>query len=124
MATLKEAQTPIACNGVSTMKAANFGLPFSVKPKGRAEYLAYCARITGADLPVIITELGEYRTRDGNKVIIDRIDTLDLASFNCKGLLIKPKRRGSGVTRIYQTWQPNGRNIGLGESNIDIVAKL
>lgn len=82
------------------------------------------AHITGATLPTLIESIGKYQTRAGATVIIDKIDTPDLATFNCKGILLIRKRKGSGFIRLFQTWQPNGRNLGLGESKLDIVAKL
>lgn len=106
-------------------KAADLSVvPEGVKPEDEAAYQAKVAHITGANLPVIIDSLGEYRTRAGTKVIIDRIDTPDLATFNCKGTLLLKKRKGTGFIPRYQIWQPNGRNLGLGESQRDIVAKL
>jgi len=100
-------------------------LPASIDPSDKEAYIAHVAHLTGKLLPVIIdTAPAEYLTRSGQRVVIDRIDPLDLATFNCKGtLFFPPKKPGGQVKSEYNIWQANGRFRALGESIFDIVRK-
>ena len=68
----------------------------------------------------IITEVGDYLTRDGSRVTIFSIDGKD--PFSCKGHVHK-MFRGSKRPYPYSVWKPNGRYLTLRESTKDIVSK-
>lgn len=87
-------------------------------------YKAKVAHMTGANLPTIIDEPGEYRTRNGQRVVIHAITDPATASANCKGTLYFPPKKPGGKEKTdYQIWQPNGRFNFLNESMFDIVEK-
>lgn len=68
----------------------------------------------------IITETGDYVTRDGSRVTIFSLDGKGI--FSCKGHVHK---MWTGSKRPYgcSIWKPNGRYLSLRESTKDIVAK-
>ena len=78
------------------------------------------------NLPVIIDAPGDYLTRAGHRVIIDEIKavTPGMYDFNCKGTLLIRHQIRNGYKRIFQIWHASGRNVAVGESKRDIVAKI
>lgn len=105
-------------------KADLSDLPASIKPEDTEAYLAKVAHMTGSNLPAIIDAPGEYITRSGQRAVIDRIDSPEKATANCKGTLYFPPKKPGGKEKTdYQIWQPNGRFNFLNESMFDIVEK-
>lgn len=77
-------------------------------------------------LPTVVTEPGEYATRDGRRVTIHEIrDTAfraefpDCTAFAAKGTLHTLK--GKRVVTDYNVWHVSGRNMPLEETSVDIV---
>lgn len=74
------------------------------------------------DLPTIIDECGDYRTRDGRRVTIHAIKpaTPGTTSFNAKGSIWKNPER-IGLNPPYEIWHVSGRCLPLELSGRDIV---
>ena len=74
---------------------------------------------------IIIDEVGEYMTRDGRKIIIDKIidhsDNLSVTRFNCKGHLVVKK--GNKTTYVYDIWHESGKYTGVVGHKLDIIMK-
>ena len=80
--------------------------------------------VTGADLPVLITDPGWYWTRNGKRVRIDKVKAKWVATFNCSGNLYLQERTAGNRERIqWNIWSDNGRWKALGEHSYDIVRK-
>lgn len=67
---------------------------------------------------IILTEPGDYITRDGNRVTIREVK--GPSSWPCKGSVWR-MFRGKYVPRGYAIWQANGRYTAVGEHPLDIV---
>ena len=76
------------------------------------------------DLPIVITQPGDYRTRDGRRVTIREVGpvSLDTTPFNAKGSVWKTFRN-KVVPRGHDIWHLSGRAFPLAEHPRDIVAK-
>lgn len=66
-------------------------------------------------LPIIITEPGEYETRRGERATINDVEGKGY-SFNCSGFI-------HGSRRPHESWHPSGRLLPF-ECGGDIVRKL
>lgn len=75
------------------------------------------------DLPTLITQPGDYRTRDGRRVTIREVGevSLDSTRFNATGSVWK-MFRGKVRPRGYSGWHLSGRAFPLAEHPRDIVA--
>lgn len=106
------------------MPAADLSiLPVSVPASESAAYLRKVAHLTGKDLPVLVTALGRYRTRDGLAVDITELKPCNAGTFRAHGHLRHPKKGKPGrFVPEWNTWQTNGRFVALGEHARDIVA--
>lgn len=84
------------------------------------EYMEWVEHHTGRSWPVIITEPGEYRTRNGKRVVVTDHDRETTSNFPVEGNIIlreKPRKED------WNTWKPNGQIQALGESELDIVGR-
>ena len=70
----------------------------------------------------MITETGDYLTRDGTKVTIFEI-RLGTSTFEAKGSVWK-MFRGKVRPRGFNIWQTNGQHMAVGEHRLDIVKKV
>jgi hypothetical protein len=75
-------------------------------------------------LPVIITEPGDYVTRDGRRATIYSVNQTDpkTTSFSAKGAIWNQKW-GVHRPKGYDIWHVSGRKTPLKEMVTDIVAK-
>lgn len=73
-------------------------------------------------LPTIIDEVGDYVTRDGGKVTIDKIKDKS-TSDDATGYLWQ-EFRGKFVPRRFGIWHVSGRKYSLAESQNDIIGKV
>ncbi len=71
-------------------------------------------------LPTIIDAVGDYITRNGGKVTIDKIE--DRTTPDATGYLWK-EFRGKFVPRRFGIWHVSGRKYSLTESPNDIIGK-
>ena len=71
---------------------------------------------------MLILETGDYITRNGCKVTIDKIGDKGRATANCKGAIWR-SFRGKIRPRGYDIWCDSGRYLFIGEHPLDIVAK-
>lgn len=79
------------------------------------------------DLPVVITGVGEYKTRGGDCVFIHEVldDPKDgCTRFLAKGDIYRTNKIGHKRTFMYSIWHVSGRFRVLGESRHDIVEKV
>lgn len=75
------------------------------------------------DLPTIINECGDYRTRNGRRVTIHEIKPAGppgTTSFSAKGSVWKTTGR-MGLNPHYDAWHTSGRLLPLRLSPWDIV---
>lgn len=70
----------------------------------------------------MITETGDYLTRDGNKVTIYEI-RLGTSTFEAKGIIWK-MFRGKVRPRDFNIWKTDGHHMAVGEHRLDIVEKI
>lgn len=84
------------------------------------EYMEWVEFQTGRSLPVIITAPGEYRTRNGKRVLISSHDRNTTSSFPCEGEIVHKEKP---LKTEWQIWKANGRITSIGESSHDIVAR-
>lgn len=98
-------------------------IPDSVKPEDAEAYRAKVLNLTGVNLQNIIDATGEYITRGGLTVEIDRLESPENATFRCAGTLYIPKAIKGKFKEEYNVWKPNGRFMALGEHKHDIVRK-
>lgn len=72
-------------------------------------------------LPAVITAPGDYATRNGTRVTIDRIDNGSVPyTFPCKGSAWK-MFRGVMRPRGYNVWMRSGHLNAVGDHPLDIV---
>jgi hypothetical protein len=69
-----------------------------------------------------ILESGDYITKNGRRVTIDRITDKEKATANCKGTVWR-LFRGKARPRGYEIWCDSGKFLFIGDHNLDIVAK-
>lgn len=67
----------------------------------------------------MIDRLGQYKTRNGRLVRIDRI--VPGSSFPCKGHILKTDSIGR-IRRTYGTWALNGCYRATAGSGLDVIA--
>jgi hypothetical protein len=81
--------------------------------------------------PLIITEPGDYRTRDGRRVTIHEIKLCsptppyqrhEVTAFEAKGSVWRVVR-GVNQPRDYDIWHLSGHHVALGDDPLDIVGR-
>lgn len=70
----------------------------------------------------MITETGDYLTRDGTRVTIFEIRP-GTSTFEAKGSVWK-MFRGKLRPRGFNIWKTNGQHMAVGEHHLDIVKKF
>ena len=70
----------------------------------------------------MITETGDYLTRDGTRVTIFEIRP-GTSTFEAKGSVWK-MFRGKLRPRGFNIWKTNGQHMAVGEHRLDIVKKV
>jgi len=70
----------------------------------------------------MITETGDYLTRDGTRVTIFEIRP-GTSTFEAKGSVWK-EFRGKIRPREFNIWKTNGQHMAVGEHRLDIVKKV
>lgn len=70
----------------------------------------------------MITETGDYLTRDGSKVTIHEI-RLGTSTFEAKGSVWK-LFRGKLRPRGFNIWKTDGHHMAVGEHKLDIVERI
>lgn len=75
------------------------------------------------DLPIVVDGPGDYLTRNGDRVTIDRIDTASKATFQAKGSKWR-MFRGKYRPKDYSIWHVSGRHNGVGPHGLDLVMKI
>jgi hypothetical protein len=73
------------------------------------------------DLPVLIDEPGNYKTRNGKMVSIHEIRK-GTSTFEAKGSIWKHVNK-MGVNPTFGVWHVSGRSSTFGETNLDILKK-
>lgn len=73
-----------------------------------------------ADMPVIVTEPGLYKTRSGLKVQVHEIK--GPSTFEVKGNWFKRDAKPSDPG-TYAIWHVSGRYMAIGEHFLDIVGR-
>ena len=71
---------------------------------------------------MLISETGDYITRNGTRVTIDKIDNKEKATANCKGQVWR-LFRGKVRPKGYDIWCDNGAYRFIGEHGLDIIGK-
>lgn len=90
-------------------------------PKGATpEYMAHVEHITGRSWPVVITGPGEYRTRNGKRVVVTDHNRKTTSDFPVEGSIIL---REKPLRTDWQTWKLNGQIQVIGTSDLDIVGR-
>lgn len=76
-------------------------------------------------LPIVISEPGNYLTRNGKTVEISEVKHFDddIMRFSCKGVLLTPTKSGR-VKRDWNIWHQSGRLFAVNESQLDIIEKV
>lgn len=74
--------------------------------------------------PVIVTGPGQYLTRTGNLVLVDKVRSKEEtnATFNVTGYLFKHRPGHAKPSRTWYTWHPCGALRAVKDSCHDIVA--
>ena len=76
-------------------------------------------------LPAIVTEIGEYQTRAGDRVTVSEISPAGdsgCTSFRVKGSVWR-EYRGKYKPMGYAIWHISGRKYPLREARTDIVGR-
>lgn len=91
-------------------------------PAGTDEaYLQRVEHITGRSWPLVIDGPGDYRARNGRRVIVSAHARETSSSFACEGHVVL---REKPFRKRWTTWKPNGQMLAIGEHPWDVVSKI